>query len=189
MPTPEEIFLNAFAEEIEGLDWGTEQPEMPVLTKLASNLGLLEEDEGEIEMPIFDKLAANVEGASTEAAPEFDLEGMNELEKHAFVKWAEREGLTKEAIVDWLKDKAKGKEWTAAERGLETAKGKKPKTGRLFSKRKAAKGVAAAEKSVASAKGKRIGLGKKMALGGGAALLTAAVAKKLIGGRKKDDKK
>ena len=195
MLTPEEIFMSAFSEELEA-SAQEEEHEMPILAKLASNLEL--QEEGEIEMPIFDKLAANVEGASAEEV-EVDFDGMNPLEKLAFDKWAGRNGLTKEALVDWIKEKGKGaieagkgalkgKDWTAAEKKLETAKGKKPKSLRLFSSRKAKAGVSAAEKGVAAAKSKRLGLGKKLGIGGGAALLTAGAIKAAIGGRKKEDK-
>jgi len=206
MPTPEEIFMAAFSEELES-STTEEAPEMPVLSKLAENLGLMEDGEEEVEMPVLSKLAAAFEGDETdedEESAELSLEGMTQLEKLAFTKWAARNGLTKEALsMAELKDKGKalvekgkstlkGKDWTAAEKKLESAKAQKPKSFRLFSKRKAKAGVAAAEKGVAAAKGKRMALGKKVGLGaagGAAALLTAAAVKKALGDRKKDEKK
>jgi hypothetical protein len=198
MPTPEEIFMQAFADEFEE-QTAQEAPEMPVLSKLAANLGLTKEDDGaeEIEMPIFDKLAANVEGAEQEA-PEIDFEGMTQLEKLAFTKWAQRNGLTKEALsmtdvkekgkslVEKGKSALKGKEWTGAEKKLQEAQGKRKPL--LFGRGKHKANIAAAEKGVAAAKGKRMGLGKKIGVGAGAAgaaVLTAAAVRKALGGRKK----
>lgn len=194
MPTSEEIFLQGFngVQEPEmpvveklaknlGLD---EEPEMPILAKLAGNLGLLEEEEAP-EMPIVEKLAANLgineEGAGSEE--ELDLSGMTDLEKLAFMKWAAKNGLTSklkggvETLMGKGVEKAKAK--------AEKAKAEKPKTGRLFLPGKKAKSVAAAEKGVSEAKAKRLKTGLKAGAGAGAALLTAAAIKKAIGGRDK----
>jgi len=190
MPTPEEIFMKGFEDELSA----AVEPEMPILEKLAKNLELDEEQEVE-EMPVLAKLAANLEG-TTQDSEEIDLSGMTDLEKLAFTKWAEGQG-----IGEWVKGKLKGKEWTDAEKGVAAAKAapatpEKPKSFRLFSKKKAleagqkthAAGVAKAEAGLGAAKGKRMALGKKVGIGAGAAggaLLTAAIAKKLISGRKK----
>jgi len=194
MPTPEEIFMKGFEDELSA----AVEPEMPILEKLAKNLELDEEQEVE-EMPVLAKLAANLEG-TTQDSEEIDLSGMTDLEKLAFTKWAEGQG-----IGEWVKEKAKGalkgKDWTEAEKGVAAAKAapmtpEKPKSFRLFSKKKAleagqkthAAGVAKAEAGLGAAKGKRMALGKKVGIGAGAAggaLLTAAIAKKLISGRKK----
>jgi len=198
MPTPEEIFMAGFFDTYE--DDGVE---MPVLEKLAGNLGLLEEEEA-VEMPVLDKLASNLglleeeEGEGEyEIVEGMDLSSLSPLEKLAFEKWAAKNG-----VMGWVKEKAgkvkekvkggvstlKGEGVGAAEKKLQAAKSEKPKSLRLFSGRKKAKAVAAAEKGVTEAKGARSGLRKKIGIGAGAAgagLLTAALAKKLISGRKK----
>ena len=130
-----------------------------------------------------------------------NLEGMTQLEKLAFTKWAARNGLTKEALsMAELKDKGKalvekgkstlkGKDWSGAEKKLQEAQSKKRHL--LFGRKKHKANSAAAEKGVAAAKGKRMALGKKVGLGaagGAAALLTAAAVKKALSGRKKDEK-
>lgn len=202
MPTQEEIFMAGFFDTYED-----EGVEMPVLEKLAGNLGLLEEEEEEeVEMPVLNKLASNLGlleeeegGEEYEIVEKMDLSGLSSLEKLAFEKWAAKNG-----VMGWVKEKAgkatekvkggistlRGKGVGAAEKSLEAAKGEKPKTLRLFSGRKKAKAVAAAEKGVAEAKGARSSLRRKIGIGAGAAgagLLTAAVAKKLISGRKKKE--
>jgi hypothetical protein len=165
MPTPEEIFMKGFEDELSA----AVEPEMPILEKLAKNLELDEEQEVE-EMPVLAKLAANLEG-TTQDSEEIDLSGMTDLEKLAFMKWAEGQG-----IGEWVKEKAKagvekvkgalkGKEWTEAEKGLaESRKGlaaaqaakptdttKGVKIPLLFGRKKALKDIAAKKEQAAKA--------------------------------------
>lgn len=190
MSTLDEIFAKGFADAM-GATGGEQEAEMPVFAKLAANLGLLEEEEP--AMPIFEKLAENLglleeEGTADE---ELDLSGMTELEKFAFTKWIEKNGIDPKGLIERAKagvSSLKGEGVSAARKKLEAAKAEKPKTLRLFSKRKAKAGVAAAETGLAAAKSRRMRTGLGVGAAAGGALLTAAAAKKLISGRKKKEK-